>query len=172
MKSNAGLESLSEYAKRFLELLMLPSPVLERDSPYERKETPYCHPHQSEDQESLAVVFSEEARNSTSMGGEDNYHRSNWYNLPNKLITELLTNIRPGGRRTCAVGWVEVFKEDHTFGYDCEEPHDNVSHRKEEISLFAELSEDQNKASLFIKKWDPGTGNLDGLVSLSRTAAV
>ena len=111
MKSNAGLESLSEYAKRFLELLMLPSPVLERDSPYERKETPYCHPHQSEDQESLAVVFSEEARNSTSMGGEDNYHRSNWYNLPNKLITELLTNIRPGGRRTCAVGWVEVFKE-------------------------------------------------------------
>src|SRR5271157_913265 len=160
------LQTLPAHARRFLELLMLPSPTLEVGTPYEQKETPYCHLHEGEGHESLVVVFSYEARNSSWMGDEDNYHRSEYYELSKKLITELLTDIQPGGERMCAVGYVKVFKEDSAFGYDCEEPHDNISHRKEEVSHFAELSEDQRIATLSIKIHNYRADTLDEHVCL------
>jgi hypothetical protein len=164
------LQTLTAHARKYLELLMLPSPTIDLGTPYERTKTPYCHLHEGEGHESLVVVFSDEARNSSWMGDEDNYHRSEYYELPIKLITELLADIEPGGQRMCAVGYVNVFKEDSAFGYDCEEPHEYISHRKKEVSLFAELSEDQRRATLSIKIYNFRADTLDEQVCLSRTA--
>ena len=157
-------DALSAEAKRFLDLLTLPPPVLDKGTPYERDETPFCR----QGNESLVVVFEVDARNSTWMGDEDNFSKTKWYELPNRLITDLLAEIHPGGPRTCAVGLVKVFKEEHAFGYDCEEPYDLISHRKVHTTLFAELSADQRTATLMIARLQGD--KLETLVCLSRTA--
>ena len=157
-------DALSAHAKRFLDLLMLRPPVLDNGTPYERDETPFCR----QGNESLEVVFEVDARNSTWMGDEDNFSKWKWYELPNKLIAGLVAEIHPGGPRMCAVGLVKVFKEEHAFGYDCEEPYDLMSHRKVDTSLFAELSADQRTATLTIMRMQGD--KLETLVCLSRTA--
>jgi hypothetical protein len=158
------LEKTSTHARRFLDVLTLPPIIIEKGTPYERDEAPFCH--EDNKKKSLMVIFKCEARNSSWMGDEDNYYRSEYYEIPNELVSELLTGICPGSKEY-ATGGVKIFKEDHAYGHDCEEPHDYASHRLLNVTIFAELSEDQKTAALTIMRFAGGAN--EEHVRLSRT---
>ena len=118
MKLPSSLKALSRNGRRFLELLLLQSPILELGTSVEHHETPYCH--NSNESSSLVVVFSEDVRFSDCNGDSDNYNHSKWYELPHALLIELLAQIRPGSQPTQIVGrWLKINNEDSAWGVDC-----------------------------------------------------
>ncbi|MFA5262268.1 MAG: hypothetical protein WC378_00475 [Opitutaceae bacterium] len=160
-------ERLPDAARKALELLSQPTPLVDCHTDYERQSTPFFVDAWASSSDPVRVVVWLDNRYGSYMGDYDNWHHSIAYALPAEWFFDALARLQAGGEISAQTR-AEMIKEDEAWGSDCEHPYSDVTRQEVQIMLRLELSADMKAVTLTLL--EPRGGGWEPLTQLRQTA--